>query len=91
MALELRVTAVLQAVANEFVLWCLVGAKGLPCPSQGAANLVPGSFGHFLCFCGKFLNLFFSVVWVSFGVESGVRWVFVVLGFSSISHSFSFL
>ena len=42
MALELRVTAVLQAVANEFVLWCLVGAKGLPCPSQGAANLVPG-------------------------------------------------
>jgi len=59
MALELRVTAVLQAVANEFVLWCLVGAKGLPCPSQGAANLVPGSFGHFLCFCGKFLNLFF--------------------------------
>ena len=51
MALELRVTAVLQAVANEFVLWCLAGAKGLPCPSQGAASLVPGSFGHFLCFC----------------------------------------
>jgi hypothetical protein len=41
MALELRVTVVLQAVANEFVLWCLAGAKGLPGPSQGAANLVP--------------------------------------------------
>jgi hypothetical protein len=51
MALELRVTVVLQAVANEFVLWCLAGAKGLPGPSQGAANLVPWySFGHFLFF-----------------------------------------
>lgn len=68
----------LQAVANEFVLWCSAGAKGFQdlrvrsFNLQGAANLVPGY--------GKFLNLSFCCLG-EFWFRVGSVWVFVGQGF----------